>query len=522
MRRKAWIVVLGLVIAAGLIALPALAKEKVLIVGQGAEPVTLDPQNATDNPSEEVNRHIYDGLVEFDEHLNIKPALAYKWTVSKDGLVWTFYLRKGIKFHSGAEFDAYAVKKNFDRIITKRLRRTALYKPFIKEIKVVDKYTVQFILKIPFGAFLHHLAHGAGLILDPTYIDKNADIKHHPSGTGPFIFKEWIPGDHITLVANKNYWKGKPKIDKIIFKTIPEDTSRTMMLETGELDIAERVSPFDIPRLKKNKDIVVSITPSLRVIYILMNTQKEIFKDVRVRQALNYAVDREAICKNILKGLAEPANGPLAPLTWGYADIKKYTYDPEKAKKLLAEAGWKDVDGDGILEKDGKKFIVQLATPHGRYLMDYKVAEAVQGYLSNIGIKAKLWTADWATYLARLRKPVDKATHELALLGWAPSTGDADWVLRPLFATNMWAPIGGNRAFYSNKEVDKLIEEGMKTVDPKKRAEVYRKAQKIIIHDAPWIFLHVQKDVIGYRKKVHGVVELPIEILIVKNAWIED
>ncbi len=517
MKSKVLALMVSVVLVVGLLVVPALAGEKVLNVGQGAEPVTLDPQNATDNPSYEVCRHIYDGLVEFDKQLNIHPKLAKKWTVSKDGKVWTFYLRKGIKFHSGADFDAMAVKKNFDRLLTGKYRRSSLYTPFIKEVKVVDKYTVQFILKVPFGAFLHILAHGAGLILDPTLIDKNADIKHHPSGTGPFKFKEWVPGDHITLVANKNYWGGKPKIDKIVFRTIPEDTSRTMMLETGELDVAERVSPFDVARLKKNKNIKLDIAPSLRVIYIIINNYR--IKDVRVRRALNYAVNKAAICKSILKGFAEPDASPLAPLTWGYADVKGYPYNPKKAKELLAEAGWKDTNGDGILDKNGKKFVLKFFSPHGRYLMDYKVAEAVQGYLKAVGIDARLSTADWATYLASLRKPPEKAKYDLALLGWAPSTGDADWVLRPLFLSTMWAPKGGNRAFYANKEADKYILEGMTTVDPKKRKEAYRKAQEIIVRDAPWVFLHVQKTIIGYRKNVHNVIELPLEILLVKYAW---
>lgn len=514
---KKFLIFLSLVLLVGILSSFAFAGGKTLIVGQGAEPVALDPHDVTDNPSYEVARHIYEGLVEFGPNLEIQPALAEKWEVSSDGLTWTFYLRKGVKFHSGAPFNAEAVKKNFDRIVYGKFKRTSLYKPFIESVEVVDEYTVKFHLKVPFGAFLHILAHGAGLIVDPTLIDKGADIKRNPSGAGAFVFKEWVPGDHITLVANKDYWrKDKVKISKLIFKTIPEDTSRTMMLETGELDIAERISPFDVERLKKNKKIKVDITPSLRVIYMLINNVR--YPDVRIRQAFNYAVDKEAICKNILRGLAEPARSPLAPLTWGYADAGYYPYDPDKAKALLAEAGWKDTDGDGILDKDGKKFTLKLYTPHGRYLMDYKIAEAIQGYFKKIGIEAKLHTADWATYLASLRKPPEDSKYDLALLGWAPSTGDGDWVLRPLFHSDYFAPKGGNRAYYKNPEVDELIIAGMKEVNPEKRKEYYKKAQEIIMKDAPWLFLHVQKDVIAYRANVKNVIELPLEILIVKWA----
>ncbi len=523
MRVRNWVWLVAVVLFVFLLGAPAMAKKDVLIIGQGAEPVALDPPDITDNPSEEVVHHIYEGLVKFNENMKIVPQLATKWWVSEDGLKWTFKLRKGVKFHSGAEFDANAVKKHFDRILNGKLKRTSLYKPVIKEVKVVDKYTVEFDLKVPFGAFLNLLAHTAGKIVDPTYIEKGINLKRKPSGTGPFKFKEWEPGDHITLVANDNYWGGKPKLKGIVFKTIPEDTTRTMMLETGELDVAERVSPFDLPRLKKNKDLVVDIAPSLRVIYIGMNCQKGPTADVLVRRAFNYAVDRKAICKNILKGMGTPNISPLSPYTNGYVKVDvTYDYDPKKAKELLEKAGWKDTDGDGIVDKDGKPLELELRTPHGRYLMDYKIAEAVQAYLEKIGVKVKLRTMDWGAYLASLRKPLDKTDVQMFLLGWAPSTADADWVLRPLFHSSNWAPNGPNRAFYKNPEADKYIELGMSTVDPQKRREAYKKALEIIISDAPWIFLHTQNNVTGYQKYVKGLVVLPLELTYAMNAYIEE
>lgn len=513
------IVLLCLTFAIFLMVSPATAAMK-LTIGQGVEPVALDPANVTDNPSEEVCHHIYEGLVGFDEDMNIIPKLATDWSVSQDGKTWTFHLKKGVKFHSGAAFNAQAAKKSFDRILAGGLKRSSLYQPVISKVNAVDEYTVQFVLPQPFGPFLHTLCHTAGLIVDPTLIDAKADIGRKPSGTGPFKFKDWAVGDQIRLTAFDGYHGGRPKLDELVFKVVPEDTSRTMMLETGELDVAERLSPFDIERLKANKDIVVKIAPSLRVIYIGMNCQKGVTKDVLVRRAFNYAVDKKAICDNILKGMGVPLDTPLAPKTNGYAEVKGYSYNPQKAKELLAEAGWKDTNGDGILDKNGKKLSVNLMTPHGRYLMDYKVAEAVQAYLKDIGVDAKLVTMEWGSYLATLSKPLEENNVDMYLLGWSPSTGDADWVLRPLFHSSNWSP-NDNNNFYKNPEVDKLIEEGMRAVDPEKRKEIYRKAQELIVQDASWITLYWMNNVTGYRNYVKGLKIIPLEMTFAHQAYIE-
>ena len=490
-------------------------------VGQGAEPVELDPQNITDNPSEELCFQIYEGLVGFDVkdgRLEIAPRLADKWEVSEDGKAWTFSLKKGVQFHSGAAFNAEAVKKNFDRLLSGKYKRSSLFSPFLSEVKVVDEFTVQFILSMSFGPFLHTMCHTAGVIIDPARIDANADIKNNPSGTGPFAFKSWQKGDRITLVAFDKYREGRPKIDTAVFMTIPDDNARTMMLETGEIDIAERISSFEVERLRENKDIDLTIQPGMRVMYFAMNALDPILKEVKVRQAINYAVDRDAICKNILKGFARPIDSPMAFAVNGYAPVKGYEYKPEKAKSLLEEAGWKDSDGDKVLEKDGKKLELRLWSPNGRYPMDLKTAEAVQAYLKAVGIDAKLSTMDWAAYLAATSRKPEENQSQIFLMGWSPSTGDSDWVLRPLFHTNQWVPGGGNRSFYSNPEVDKYVDFGMTENDPAKRKEAYRKAQELIVEDAGWLTMFVLDNVNGRRKNVKGLVESPLELIFLKGV----
>ena len=328
------------------------------------------------------------------------------------------------------------------------------------------------------------------------------------------MLKQWLPGDYITLVANKKYWGGEPKIDKINIKIIPDDTTRTMMLKTGELDVAERISPFELERLSKDDKIKIQITPSTNTVFLGLNCQSEILKDVRVRQALNYAIDREAICRNILKGLAQPGTSFLAPVTWGYSkEVKGYSYDPKKAKDLLSQAGWKDTDGDGILEKDGKKLALRFWTTTGYLLMDSKVCEACQAYFKDIGVDVKLISMDHGTITTMLRKPVDKAEREIHLGTHSPSTADGDWGLRPHFRLDMWPPLSLNRYFFSNKELYSYINEGMTTIDPKKRAEAYHKAQEIIMREAPVIVLYYQKLVLGYRSHVRGCVQFPLEYL---------
>ncbi len=290
-----------------------------VVIAWGTDAVRLDPADMTDNPSETVLRHIMDGLVEFDEELNINPCLAKSWEISEDGTVYTFYLREGIKFHDGTPFNAEAVAFNFNRIITQNLRRTALFKPYIESVTAVDEYVVVFKLFAPFGAFLHHLSHGAALIQSPTAVNTwGAEVGKHPVGTGPFKFVEWVPGDHITLEANPEYWKGRPYLDRIIFQVVPEAATRVFRIESGEAHVATRIPPTEVPRLQANPNIEVMVRQTLRVIYIGMNNQKPPFTDVRVRQAVNYAIDKELLCQSILGGYADPADSPLAPLTWGY------------------------------------------------------------------------------------------------------------------------------------------------------------------------------------------------------------
>jgi len=468
----------------------------------GADPDRLDPANAESNPAEAMNRMMYENLAKFDEKLKIVPGLAEKWEQSKDGLTWTFFLRKGIKFHDGTPFNAEAVKTFVERMIgPEKPSRAGLYTPFVKSVEVVNDSTVKIVLKSPFAFFLNNIAHSASGIISPTALKTlGKDIARKAAGTGPFKFVEWVHGDHLTMVRNDDYWGGKPYLDKIIVKTVKEDSARVMMLQSGDAQLIVRIPPEDIPRLEKEKAVKLDTTETLRVLYIGINCAKKPFTDVRVRQALNHAVDKEAIVKSIYQGRALVSNGIVAPLATGYFPVQGYSYDPDKAKKLLAEAGFPN------------GFKAKLWTPQGRYPKDFEMAQAVQQQLKKVGVDCTLDTMEWAAYLAATRKPPQENQSELFLLGWAPSSAEARWILYPLCSTEQWVPQGNNRFFYSNKEFDGLLDKFTSATSKAEMDKNLKAAQELLNKEAPNINILVTKETIGYSSKLKGVINSPLEL----------
>jgi ABC-type transport system substrate-binding protein len=468
----------------------------------GADPDNLDPANAESNPSEAVNRMMYENLARFDEKLKIVPGLATKWEQSKDGLTWTFFLRKGVKFHDGTPFNAEAAKVFFERMIgPEKPSRAGLYTPFVNSAEVVNEYTVKVHLKTPFAFFLNNLAHSASGIISPTALNTyGKDISRRAVGTGPFKFVEWIHGDHLTMVRNDEYWGGKPRLDKIIVKTVKEDSARVMMLLSGDAQLIVRIPSEDIPRLQKDPNIQLDSTETLRVLFIGINCYKKPFSDVRVREALSYAIDKESIVKNIYQERALVASNIITPLTTGYIPLKGNPYDPEKAKKLLAEAGFP------------QGFKAKLWSPMGRYPKDFEMAQAVQQQLKKVGVDCTLDTMEWAAYLAATRKPPEQADVELFVLGWAPSSAEARWTLYALFTTEQWVPKGNNRFFYSNKEFDEAVDKFSRATTKAERDKYLKVAQELLIKEAPAIPILVTKETIGYSKKLKGVINSPLEL----------
>src|SRR5438105_13195076 len=404
----------------------------------GADPDSLDPQNTQSNPGEQVNRMMYDNLVRFSTKMQLEPALAESWTSSKDGLTRTFKLRKGVRFHDGTAFDAKAVKYFFDRVLgDEKPFKASLYTPFVQGAQVMDDSTVRVTLKQPFAAFLFRLAHSAGGIVSPAAHQKwGKDLALHPTGTGPFKFVEWVKGDRVVLEKNDGYWGGRPLLDRVTVKTVKEDAARVPMPESGDTDLILNIPPEDIPRLRKDARFAVESIATARALYIMINLKKKPFDDVRVRQALNQAINREAIVKSLFQNNAEAISGIVAPLQNGYAKLPGYAYDPKKAKELPAQAGVPALK-------------VKLAAPKGRYVEDFELAQAVQQDLPAIGVDAGLSTMDGGAYLSATETGPAQTDRELFLLGLSPSTGQPQWGMFPLLHSSQMAPKGDNRGFFA-------------------------------------------------------------------------
>jgi ABC-type transport system substrate-binding protein len=516
MRRIVALGLVGLLVAWGLAAVRSAGAQApvaggTLTFAAGSDPDSLDPQNTQSNPGEQVNRMMYDNLVRFNTKMQIEPALAESWTQSADGLIWTFKLRKGVRFHDGTPFDAKAVKYFFDRVLgDEKPFKASLYTPFVQGAQVVDDNTVRVTLKQPFAAFLFRLAHSAGAIVSPAAHQKwGKDLALHPAGTGPFKFVEWVKGDRVVVERNDAYWGGRPLLDRVTVKTVKEDSARVLMLQSGDADLILNIPPEDIPRLRKDARFAVESIATARALYVTINMKKKPFDDVRVRQALNHAVNREAIVGSLFQGNAEAIAGIVAPLQNGFAKLPGYAYDPKKAKELLAQAGVPALK-------------VKLWSPKGRYVKDFELAQAVQQDLAAVGVEAALSTMEWGAYLSATKTGLEQTDRELFLLGWSPSTGEAQWGIFPLLHSSQLAPKGDNRGFFASKALDDAIDKATTATSEQTRLGALREAQQIIIKDAPVIFLISPNMIVGASKKVHGVVNLPLELTyLTEKSWKE-
>lgn len=463
------------------------AKSQDLIIAVLSDATKLDPHLGTDIPSANVyHGKIYEGLVKQDENMEIKPSLATEWKQVND-LTWEFKLRQGVKFTDGTDFTADAVKKTIERVQAKETAspRANLF-AMIKEVKIVDEHTVQLITAYPYAPLLSNLAHYSAGIISPKSIESKANIGQNPVGTGPFKLKEWKPGQEIVLEKNPDYWGKKPTINTVTFKVVPEDSTRIAMVETGEANIADPVPVTEVDRLENSDKMKLLRTTALGNDYIGFNLQKKPFDNPKVRQAISYAIDTKAILKGVYNDVGKLANAPMGPSVFGYSDkIKGYSYDPEKAKKLLAEAGYPNGFKTTIWTNDNKERV--------------NVAEVVQSQLKGIGIDVQTKVVEWGAYL----DATAKGQQDMYILGWSNMTGDADYNQYFLFDSEA-AGNPGNRSFYKNPEVDQLISQGRQETDPEKRKKIYEDAQKIEMKDAPMVFVRNSEFLTAVGNNVKG------------------
>jgi len=470
-----------------------------VVVAQGVDPTTLDPQDHEETPARNIINNIYDTLLIRDKDMKLAPWLATSYT-SLNPTTWELKLRQGVKFHNGEEFDAEAAKFALDRVANpaNNLRATALR--VIERVEVKDKYTIHVITKKPFPTFPAQLTL-RGAMIPPKYFKEHdrAFLARNPVGTGAFKFVRWVKDDRIELEANEQWWNGAPKIKALIFRPIPEEATRMSALQTGEVDIATNVPPHLVKQIKDDKKVTVSSAPSARTIFMpIYNVQCEQSADKsfdctkkypgptadpRVRQAINYAVDLDAIIKNVLEGQGIRNATTLTAKHFGNdPKVKPFPHDVAKAKKLLAEAGYpKGID-------------LVLHSPNGRYPKDKEVAEAVAGQLTQAGIRTELKVYEWTTYMNKIAYP--HGGGPMWLIGWGNATWDADDTYTPMFRT------GQVLANYWNPEFNTLLDEAQTTMDSKKREQIYFKVAKIWMEDPPAISLYQQIDNYGVNRKL--------------------
>lgn len=510
--KKTWLfsaVLAGL----ALFAPPAPAKaDTTLVIGIAADPTGLDPEAVLNNTSGFVMATIYDSLVRYKTGTTeVAPGLAEKWEVSADGLTYTFHLRKGVSFQDGTPFNAKTYIEGIDRLLNKQnadsIFNTGPVESFIDftyedvaSYRAVDDDTVEFKLKQPSAGLLASLAMVWNGVVSPAAVHKfGKDFRNHPVGTGPFIFKEWRQRDQVVLDANPNYWAGKPKVDHLVFKEYPDPQAALLALKRGDIHILADVSAQLIPALRADANIQLVTQPGLAISGVGMPFDVPPFTDKRVRQALNYAIDRDAIDKALFQGLAEPMTSPLPKAQWGFdSSLTGYTYDPEKAKKLLAEAG---------VHLPLRVEFLTYNSPRGYNSAGPDLATAIQGYLQKIGIETDLRKVDMGANLATIRSGKFQG---LFMVGFTGDNGDPDNFVGELFHSKR-IPVG-NTSRYRNPEVDKLLEAAVKESDPQKRLALYSQIQKMLLEDPPWVFINSVLQVRATRKEVKGYTLNPTQM----------
>ncbi|MBN3341646.1 glutathione ABC transporter substrate-binding protein GsiB [Pectobacterium brasiliense] len=504
--KRRWLVAAG--VTAAMAASPVwAAKDAVIAVGSTF--TSLDPYDANDSLSQTVAKSFYQGLFGFDKEMKLVNVLADSYDVSPDGLTYTVKLHPGVKFHDGTAFNAAAVKVNLDRASNpdNRLKRYNLFK-MIEKTEAVDDLTVKITLKTPFSAFVNNLAHPAAVMISPAALKQyGKDIGFHPVGTGPYRFVTWNQTDFVKVEKFNGYWKaGLPKLDSITWRPVVDNNTRAALLQTGEAQFAYPI-PFEQAKvLEKNDKLALVASPSILHRYISMNVTQKPFDNPKVREALNYAINKEALIKVAFSGYATPAEGPL-PSSIDYSvKYHPWPYDPAKARELLKEAGYPD------------GFTTTLWSSHNHSTAQ-KVLQFTQQQLAQVGVKVQVTAMDAGQRAAEVEgKGVKETGVRLFYTGWSASTGEADWALSPLFATASWPPAQFNTAFYSNPQVDADLANALKTTDRTEKQKLYKDAQDKIWADAPWIFLATERLVSANSKKLTGFYVMPDTLFSFEDA----
>ena len=486
--RRGLLAAAGAVAALGSATLPAVAQTPpgVLIVGQIAEPKSLDPAAVTAVNDFRILVNVYEGLTRYKSGtLEVEPALAESWSISDDGTEYTFTLKSGVTFHDGTPFNAEAVKFNFDRMLDENhpFHDTG---PFplsfffgaVEETSVVDDTTVKFKLNAPYAPFLSNLAYPTGLIVSPAAVEQHGkEFGRNPSGTGPFTFAEWRSNEAVVIERNADYWGEAAGTEAVVFRPITDANTRVAEMLAGGIDLMVEVPPTSLSQFEGD-GFTVAEQAGPHVWFLILNAKEGPFADVRVRQAANYAINKEAIVNDVLEGTAEVAAGPTPPaFAWAYnADLDPYPYDPDKARELLADAGAEGAELTFYVTEGGSGMLDPIA-----------MGTAIQADLAAVGLNVTIETYEWNTFLGEVN-PGLEGKADMAEMAWM--TNDPDTLPYLALRTDAWPEAGGfNSGYYSNPKVDELLESARTATDQDERARLYQEMQAIVQEDAPWVFV---------------------------------
>lgn len=443
--------------------------------------------------------YVLDTLVTTNADGDLLPGLAESWEVSEDGKSVTFNLREGVTFHDGTPFNADAVAFSFSRWSDPNVRRPNPFnETLLANVEVIDDLTIRVDTGFNAPLVLSNFLFTGYSPISPDSVENFGNTTGeegqyvHPIGTGPYMFDELIAGEKLVLRKYEDYYGDEPYYDVVEFLFVPEAATRESLLLAEQVDMILLPPVADLPALEENEDVELLIAPGGRMVFMPINTADETLSDPRVRQALNYAVDAQAIAESLLFGAASPAESVVTPEQTGFCAQDPYGYDPDRARELLAEAGVENLE-------------LNFIAPTGRFLQDFQVAQAVGNYLQQVGITAEPATSDYGSYIGQLFVPAEAQTVQLHMLGFAPPAPDASLGMFFLLHNSQMTPLGLDTSYYNSEEVSALIDESMTVTDEEARAEALCAAQTQAWEDAPWIFLHEQNFPMAYRAGLEGI-----------------
>lgn len=490
-----------------------------LIVGSIGEPSILIPMLAGDSASHDVAGLLFNGLVKYDTDLSVIGDLAESWDISPDGLVITFHLRKGVTWTDGVEFTADDVMFGYETIIDEKTP-TAYQEDFlqVKKAEVLDKYTFRVTYEKPFAPAL---TSWGNLVILPKHLLEGKDLTktdfgRNPIGLGRYKLKKWISGQEVVLNSNRNYFEGRPYIDRYVYRIIPDPATMFLELQAGGIDMMG-LTPIQYTKQTDNEFFKHNFQkfryPVFSYTYLGFNLKYPWFQDNRVRQAIAHAIDKSEIIDVVLFGLGNPATGPYIPNTWPYnPDVKKYEFNPEKARQLLKKAGWEDTDGDGIVDKDGKNFEFTILTNMGNNLRK-NTATIVQWRLKQVGIKVDIRVLEWSTFINEF---IDKRRFQAVILGWSIAIDPDQY---DIWHSSKTREKEFNFVSYNNPEVDELLEKGRRTFDIEERKKAYFRIQEILAEELPYIFLYVPYATPVVHARFKGITPSNIGISYNLHKW---